>query len=1589
MTEPDHHFTHDDYTVGWICALPETELVAAEAMLDEIHPVLPAANSQDTNSYSLGKIGAHNVVIACLPAETTGKVSAATVANNMVHSFKSVRFGLMVGIGGGAPYYGDDDNAEDDDTEDGGSEDIRDIRLGDVVISLQTKSTEAVVQYDFGKSVQGGKFLHIGGKLNKPPPRVLSAISVLKSKHQREGHSISKYLREIGQKYPRIARKFKNPGLAKDRLFKRHAVHIDGKSCKACCGPADVNLVKRRDRDDDSVHLHYGTIGSADQVMRDALLRDEWAKNENIICFEMEAAGLMDSFPCLVIRGICDYADTHKNKIWQPYAAATAAAYAKELLLVIPKQDVHNIPPIIEQIRSLPKQIESLDNKIEEVKNAFGRSEQAGRLKELPIASGAAFDMMDNQHNQCLEGTRIELLEQIQKWAGDTDSKHVFWLKGIAGTGKSTLAHTVAHMLQSQDFLVASFSFSRGIEDRRHAKLLFTSLAYQLAVSDQSIRQQISEALSQDPGIVSKNLREQWASLICKPLQKSGNNMCRSVIVVDALDECEKDEEIRSIIANLTRREDLGPVQLRIFITSRPEIVIRHGFDKTDKAIFCDLSLNSVPRPIIERDISIFIKYHMNEIRETRMLKQEWPGEQKILIIARRADRLFIYAATLCRFLAEARYPTQCLEEVLKSSNTTGSPIGNLDNIYSQILDRAIPRNDYRIEKNRFLSLFRTIVGSIVVLFNPLSARNLADMFNIAISDVTATLDPLHSILDIPKDVDSPIQLFHLSFRDFLVDPEKHGTNPFWIDEKKAHETLLVQCLTCLLSLKKDICNLQAPGTLQADVKQDTIKKYLPAELQYACLYWVDHLKASGTRIRDDDQIYQLLKKYLLCWLEALSLLGRTSESVRMIDELQNITESSECIETRKFLHDARRFILNYRSIIDRAPLQLYSSALLFAPKKSLVRKVSEHLMSPWIITKPEMEDDWNSCSQTIGGYSEVSALAFSPNMKLLALGLAVGKIIIWDVVTGQEMQAFEGNRGASISRLIFSADSAALASMSYRYNWGRSFTYWGGIKLRDIMTGHEIEAFESGENCALLAFTFTPDAEARLAREGGDGSIEIWDMKARRKILTLNKCRDKPVDKAEFSADSKLLLIEYDLRKDSKDSEGYEDSDYAACEIQIWDILEGRKLFTDIVAMRSRYERVLSADFRLMAVSAEGYRIEILEIATGQVIQTISEGVDSSIRKFSNNSKLLIVSGSHRISIWDVATGQKLCVVEDSSWGSDIVELSAGCQLLVTCGRMNRTVKIWDVTARPTTQMLPVHPSNIYSVEFLLDLKLLVSQSREATKVWDAQTGRAIREWDGRHWLSPDFTYRVYSPAGMVEVWSVATGHKLHEFSGSNDQWVAGVSWLNTRVVALQYNRDGNRLWDAAQGRQITGPPDLERRVTMALSTDSKFLACGVPGGWTIRIWDVADGEMINEIEVESLGEMAFSSYSRLLAFVDVHFNNEKIVVWDLTKGQQVQSIRGRGGGLGPCRLSFDATDTHLYTNWEAVALDPASPFKAYQVSRGGRWIKCNGQNLLWLPPEYVLLASAVGPSAVAIGCESGRVLIFGFTSDHEIHIA
>lgn len=298
------------YTAAWICAL-SIELAAAKSLLDEIHsPLSHSQPATDQNIYTLGSLAGHNIVVVCLQHGNYGTTAATSIVAQMCQTFPSIRYGLMVGVGGGVPTR------------------EADIRLGDVVVSKPKGQFGGVVQYDYGKACQRGHFERTGS-LNKPCSLLLSAISDLDSNHTLRDVQIGKIMSDVLQRHEE---QFARPD--RDWLFHSAYDHQGGSGdCLSC----DIHqLVSRRLRGSDEPQIHYGLIASGNQVIKDARRRDSIAETLPVLCFEMEAAGLMDQLPCLVIRGICDYCDSHKQNDWQGYAALAAAAYAKELLSIVP-----------------------------------------------------------------------------------------------------------------------------------------------------------------------------------------------------------------------------------------------------------------------------------------------------------------------------------------------------------------------------------------------------------------------------------------------------------------------------------------------------------------------------------------------------------------------------------------------------------------------------------------------------------------------------------------------------------------------------------------------------------------------------------------------------------------------------------------------------------------------------------------------------------------------------------------------------------------------------------------------------------------------------------------------------------------------------------------------------------------------------------------------------------------------------------------------------------------------------------------------------------------------------------------------------
>jgi hypothetical protein len=516
-------------------------------------------------------------------------------------------------------------------------------------------------------------------------------------------------------------------------------------------------------------------------------------------------------------------------------------------------------------------------------------------IARLPYAQDAPFNSNTSQHEAtCLANTRVDLLNRIYEWADGESEQYIFWLSGLAGTGKTTVARSVARWYHATQRLGASFFFSRGGGDVGRAGRFVTSIAVQLARSVSGVRRHINNALLQRPEIASQSLRDQWQYLVLEPLSKL-KGPAIFVLVIDALDECEGSNDTQLIVQLLAMSGSLENVRLRVFLTSRPEVPVQYGLGQVPDAARRDFLLHKVSPSIIDHDIQLFLEYRLSLIGKENDQELGWPGAEIIQSLVRSASGLFIWAATACRFISEGLFAEERLQMLADGSDReiAASPEKHLNQLYLTVLQKSIQSSYTARELAKYYSIMRQILGSIVALSSPLSVSSLGMLILVPEQRVTRMLKELHAILDIPKGHGQPLRLHHPSFRDFLFSKDRCNDQNFWIDEKQAHATLASNGIQLMSStLKQDICGMEAPGTLAADIGKDRVAQCIKPELEYACVNWIQHLVKGATQLHDGDQVHLFLAEHFLHWLEALGWLGKVSEGIHAI----NLLESSAIV---------------------------------------------------------------------------------------------------------------------------------------------------------------------------------------------------------------------------------------------------------------------------------------------------------------------------------------------------------------------------------------------------------------------------------------------------------------------------------------------------------------------------------------------------------------------------------------------------------------------------------------------------------------------------------------------------------------------
>ncbi|KAJ4034152.1 hypothetical protein NW758_011110 [Fusarium oxysporum] len=628
----------DSYAVAWIAALP-IERAAAEAMLDEEHaaPTGFTRHQTDANVYTWGRVGEHNIVIASLAAGVYGTTSAATTASSLLASLPSIRVGLLVGIGGGIARPDDD----------------RDVRLGDIVVSQPDGATGGVCQYDLIKARSGDR-RERKGFLGRPPTVLLNALASIQADHERKDSKVPCFLQQMLEKNPKMGKRSKrNPdyahqGFENDRLFKASSGHVPGPDCRGCDAAGEVQRDPRGTTDPD---VHYGTIASGNTLVKDAAARDRIVADvgEDCICFEMEAAGLMNHFPCLVIRGICDYADSHKNDRWQRYASATAAAYAKELLAYVPAAEVQETKRALEVLQLVQQQIDGVQQTTVATKAVTDsirsdlRTDMIKRWLCPPDPSTNANHARELRH----KGTGAWLLKNpvFQEWY--SGSRRHLWLNGLAGCGKTVLSATVLdHLAKGNDRLILSFFFDFGDTTKQTVDGMLRSLAFQLYQNGGGCAGLLNGSFQahQDGG--DQPATKALSDVLFKMLAVQ-----KVSIVLDALDESTTRGELLLWIKDVVSSQELRHVQL--ICTGRPEA----EFLRDIPSLIGDENRLALDKQAVNADIRSYVTAQLSQRRDfqNKRLSQDLleliPSK-----VGDRADGMFRWAA--CQLDSLARCPS-------------------------------------------------------------------------------------------------------------------------------------------------------------------------------------------------------------------------------------------------------------------------------------------------------------------------------------------------------------------------------------------------------------------------------------------------------------------------------------------------------------------------------------------------------------------------------------------------------------------------------------------------------------------------------------------------------------------------------------------------------------------------------------------------------------------------------------------------------------------------------------------------------------------------------------------------------------------
>ncbi|KAK3349887.1 beta transducin-like protein HET-E2C [Lasiosphaeria hispida] len=962
---------------------------------------------------------------------------------------------------------------------------------------------------------------------------------------------------------------------------------------------------------------------------------------------------------------------------------------------------------------------------------------------------------------------------EFRRWYDSEDSS-LLWIFGDPGKGKTMLLCGIIDDLLSYFFCQATDSHTN------NATIVLRGLIYLLIVQQPTLVSHLRRKYDHAGKTLFEDanawfaLSEIFGNILQDP------SLQTTYFVIDALDECiiGRQQLLKLVTQNL-------PVSSRIkwIISSRNWTEIGDQLKMATQGAKLSLELNAES---ITSAVNTYIWYKVDQLAE---LKKYDPKTRDAVrhYLSSHADGTFLWVALVCHALADPMVRKRHSLEMLRTF-----PPG-LDSLYTQTTEN--------IRRSRDADLCRHILAVTAIVHRPVSLQELVSLIEV-LDSFSEDLESLEEVIGVCGSFLSlrkgTVYFVHQSAKDFLLGDISDKTfckasqeafNWVFPSGKEKENCIIVSRSLNVMSgnLQRDIYSLKAPGFPIDHVRLPDPDPL--ARVRYLCVYWVSHLSdaVSGvnanlnTLLQDNGPVHSFFEEKYLYWLEALSLLRAMSDGVLAIRRLEGLLSCTNQGQLLNLVRDAHRFTLSYRWIIEQAPLQAYTSALIFVPTSSLVKKCFRANEPDWISTKPVVEADWNACLQTLEGHdSSVRSVAFSPDGQQLASGSGDETIKIWDPASGQCRQTLEGH-DSWVRSVTFSPDGQQLASGSSDKT----------IKIWDPASGQCRQTLE-GHDSSVQSVAFSPDGQ-QLASGSSDKTIKIWDPASGQCRQTLEG-HDSSVRSVTFSPDGQQL------------ASGSDDKT-----IKIWDpasgqcrqTLKGHDNWVQSVAF--------SPDGQQLASGSSDETIKIWDPASGQCRQTL-KGHDNWVQSVAfspDGQQLASGSSDETIKIWDPASGQcRQTLKGHDNWVRSVAFSPDGQQL--ASGSDDKTIKIWDPASGQCRQMLKGHDNWVQSVAFSPDGQQLASGSSDKTiKIWDPASGQCrqtLKGHDNSVWsvtFSPDGQQLASgSDDTTIKIWDPTSGQCRQTLKG-HDNWVQSVAFSPDGQQLASGSSDTTiKIWDPASGQ-------------------------------------------------------------------------------------------------------------------------------------------------------------------------------------------